>query len=207
VEKRPLYYVIVAAAVIAPIVYTATHLLDPLYRDSFFGNWAATVIGVIFGIPIALELNRRQVAAEKQREESKRRKRILGLLHKEISYNKKEMTKRAETTPGERLVLMPGLKDGLWRAFSDGGELQWVQDPDLLDVVSSAYYYVKALIYLENRFFEAAHFPGMQIHEDKYPQDYILDYLRVIDPIALGEIDQALQALSAALADSETLAP
>ncbi|HXV81316.1 MAG TPA: hypothetical protein VEG60_15670 [Candidatus Binatia bacterium] len=212
--KRSLYYYVIVAtalaAAIVPIFYTATHLSDPLYRDSFLGNWAATVIGVIFGVPIALELNRRQVAAkklraeaEKRREESKRRKRILGLLHKEISYNKKELTKRAETTPGERLILMPGLKDGLWRAFSAGGELRWVRDPDLLDSVSNAYYYVKALIYLENQFFEAAHFPGMQIHQDKYPQDYILDYLRVIDPIALEEIDQALKVLSAALADSE----
>ena len=211
--KRPLYYVIVAtalAAALAPLVYTATHLSDPSYRDSFLGNWAATVIGVIFGVPIALELNRRheaakalQAEAEKRREESERRKRILGLLHKEISYNKKELRKRAEITHGERLILMPGLKDGLWRAFSAGGELRWVRDPDLLDAISNAYYYVKVLIYLENQFFEAAHFPGMQIHQDKYPQDYILDYLRVIDPIALGEIDQALQALSAALADSD----
>jgi len=34
------------------------------------------------------------------------------------------------------------IKIELWRAFSDGGEIQWIDDPDLLDALAAAYYHL-----------------------------------------------------------------
>ncbi|MFN8402730.1 MAG: hypothetical protein U0V48_04140 [Anaerolineales bacterium] len=33
----------------------------------------------------------------------------------------------------------------LWDSFSDGGELQWIQDLDLLNAMSFAYYSIKSI--------------------------------------------------------------
>ena len=60
-----------------PVAYSVTHLLDETFRDAFLGNLAATVIGVVVGIPIALELNRREVAAEQERSAAAQREEAL----------------------------------------------------------------------------------------------------------------------------------
>lgn len=199
--------VLVVALAAIPVAYSVAHIFDDMYRNSFFGNWAATVIGVIVGIPIALELNRREIAADaersaasRQREERQRRSKILGLLRTELVYNREQLAARqaGEGRP-KRQVLVPGLKDELWHAFSDGGELQCIQDLDLLDALATAYHRIRAIIYLEERFFEAAHFPGMQVQRDKYPKDYILDYLSDLDTSAIESIDRARQTIDRSL--------
>jgi hypothetical protein len=190
-----------------PVLYSIAHLLDKAYRDSFFANWAATVIGVIVGIPIALELNRRETIADakrsaesRQADERQRRSKILSLLRTELINNKEQLVNRqvGEGRP-QRQVLLPGLKDELWHAFSDGGELQWIQDLDLLDAIATAYYRIRTIIYLEERFFEAAHFPGMQIHQDKYPKDHILEYLKSLDPTAIETVGRAIESIDRSL--------
>lgn len=64
---------------------------------------------------------------------------------------------------------------------------------------ATAYYGVRTIIYLEERFFEATHFPGLQVQQQKYPKDYILDYLSDVDANALKNIDRALLAIDGAL--------
>ena len=204
--------VVVLAAI--PVAYSVAHVFDSTYRDSFFGNWAATVIGVIVGIPIALELNRRQVSSEavrsaesRQKEEGQRRSKILALLRTELIYNREQLgVRQAGEGKPKRQVLLPGLKDELWHAFSDGGELQWIQDLDLLDAIASAYHRIRTIIYLEERFFEAAHFPGMQMQQDKSPKDFILDYLANLDTGALESIDLATKTIDHSLGNRPTAA-
>lgn len=144
--KRIAYWslvVIVLALAAIPVIYSLGHLFDKAYRDSFLGNWAATVIGVVVGIPIALELNRHEIAAEARRaaeakllEENQRRSKILGLLRAELVQDRDQLKScQPAGAASKRTVLLPGLKDELWHAFSDGGELQWLQDPDLIDVL------------------------------------------------------------------------
>ena len=190
-----------------PVAYALVHLHDAQFRDDFISNLAATVIGLLVGIPVALELNRRQQASEEARAEqtrakeiSARKARILQLLRNELDINRQLILHRKGSGPsGKRAVLLPGLKDEVWRAFSDGGELQWLQSPDLLDSIATAYHSVRSIIYLEERYFEATHFPGMQVQQTKYPRDYILEYLDGLDPSTVKTIQASVAAIDAAL--------
>ncbi len=172
------------------------------------GNLFATMVGALIGILIALEINRQQEETQdrkeaevRENEEQNRKSKILKLLKGELEYNRQLLSERQSSKGDEktRNVSLPKLKDELWNAFSDGGELQWVKDLQLLDFIATAYYHIRTIIFLEDKYFEAVHYPGMVVKQEKYPKDYILGYLTSLDPdvlkhieVALGEIEKSL---------------
>jgi hypothetical protein len=193
---------------IIPVAYFFSHWTDSQFLDNAMGNWFATVIGVMVGIPIALEINRRQQAAQEKKErevqgqeETAHKAKILKLVGKELEYNRAALLARQPNKDGEtqRKVLVNRLKDELWNAFSDGGELQWIKDLELLDYVSTAYYHIRTIIYLEERYFEAVHFSGLQVRQEKYPKDYILEYLTNTDSAVIASIEKALVEIEKSL--------
>jgi len=191
-----------------PVAYAFWRINDIQFRDSFMGNWFATMIGVMVGIPIALEINRRQRKVQertekvvREREQLARTAKILKLVKKELTHNREALVGRQQTEDGtsQRVVSTNRLKDELWNAFSDGGELQWITDLELLDSISAAYHHIRTVIYLEERYFEATHFPGMVVRQDKYPKDYIIEYLTHDDPMVLEHINKALADIERSL--------
>ena len=203
-----LLWLIIAVSAITPIIYFFYRLSDSAFIDSAMGNWFATMIGALIGILIALEINRLQqdIQEKKERalreiEERERKAKVLGLIKKELDYNRTALSARQPNKEGEtkRIVLVNRLKDELWKAFSDGGELQWIKDVKLLDFISTAYYHVRTIIFLEEKYFEATHFPGMQVQQTKYPKDYILEYLSATDPEVLKHIDETLGEIDKSL--------
>ena len=44
--------------VLVPLVYFFVRLSDPVFRDGTMGNWFASIVGVLVGVPIALWLDR-----------------------------------------------------------------------------------------------------------------------------------------------------
>jgi hypothetical protein len=203
-----LLWSIVAVSALVPIIYFIYRLSDLPFRDSAMGNWFATMIGALIGILFALEINRVQQAAQekkecdlREKEERDRKVKILALIKKELDYNRTALLARQPNKEegAKRVVLVNRLKDELWNAFSDGGELQWIKDVQLLDFIATAYYHVRAIIFLEEKYFEATHFPGMQVQKEKYPKDYILEYLTATDPEVLKHIEEALQEIDKGL--------
>jgi hypothetical protein len=193
---------------IIPVAYFLNHWTDSQFLDNAMGNWFATMVGVAVGIPIALEINRRQQAAQEnkerevqEQEETVHKAKILKLVGKELEYNRVALLARQPNKESEaqRKVSVNRLKDELWNAFSDGGELQWVKDLELLDYVSTAYYHIRTIIYLEERYFEATHFPGLQARQEKYPKDYILEYLTQTDSAVIASIEKALEEIGRSL--------
>ncbi len=206
--NRKLLWLFVAVLAIIPIGYFLIHWADSVFRDNAMGNWFATMIGALVGILIALEINRiQQELVEKrdnqarEKEEAGHRSKILRLIKKELEYNYESMSQRQpqKEAGAHRAVFVNRLKDELWNAFSDGGELQWIRDLDLLDFISDAYYHIRIIIFLEEKYFEATHFSGMMIKQDKYPKDRILEYLSVTDPIVLKQIERALKEIDQGL--------
>lgn len=189
---------------ILPVMYFWQHFDDPIFRDNSFGNLFATMVGVIVGIPIALEINRRQQKAKDEKEENIRRQeefirmvKILKLINIELEFNLLALKQRQpDKEDGNRKVFANSLKEELWKAFSDGGELHYIDDPQLLDIIATAYYNIRIVIYLEKKYFEATHFPGIQIQQTKYPKDYILEYLTQLDSDALKSIDNAMTKIT-----------
>jgi hypothetical protein len=162
---------------------------------------AATIIGLVAGIPLGLEISRRQAAAEEaqrtnQSDEQARqhRARVLGLIGKELQFNERLIAARTEENNGvkERGVGLPMLKHDVWEAFSDGGELQYVQDPDLLGAIAQAYFHIRNLEFLEERYFDLVHYPGLRTGNTA---PVIIGYLEKIDPPSLEAIGAAMLAI------------
>jgi hypothetical protein len=133
------------------------------FRDSFLGDWLATITGALVGVPIALALSRWQQRNEERCQQASARaeadehkSKILVLVEEELRWNQTRLLKRAESS-GESLdesALLEGVKDELWRALSDGGELQWIRDLESLDAISLAYHWIGRVKYLEGAYWE-----------------------------------------------------
>ena len=209
--SRAATWLIVAAVAIWSLLYFVQHFQSTGFQEGAMGNLFATILGVVVGIPIALEISRRQqdsqsaaAQAERQAEETKRKRKILSLLRTELEDNRSDLVAKRKPIDngGKREVHTISLRDEMWAAFSDGGELQHVNNPDVLAAIANAYYQVRSSIHLERSFINALHFPGIRMAQKKYPQDYFLDYLTSTDPQVLAAIAQAIAVIDAELASA-----
>ena len=178
------------------------------------GNLFATILGVLVGVPIALELNRRQQAAvtssainNRKLHEDERKRKVLTLLRSELERNRNDVlaSRKPLESGGQREVSVGSLNDQLWSAFSDGGELQYVNNPSLLAALANAYYQVRNCIELERKMLDIVHFPGMRVRQKKPPEDFIREYLSNSDLALLGAIDHALKTIDAELLSLEPM--
>jgi hypothetical protein len=104
-----------------------------------------------------LEINRigeTQRQFIQKQENDQRKKKILMLIKRELSYNLRLLSDRQPSANNsfERVIPAMRLKDEVWNAFSDGGELQWLQSPKLVESIATTYYCVRAVMYLEDLF-------------------------------------------------------
>jgi len=126
-------------------------MFDIEFWKNFLSNALATFVGLVIGIPVALWINRIQQKytdyAEKQKsniESSSRRRKILQLLRGELNENQILLSKIYDDIKEgypERGFRFDNyrLRVELWNAFSDGGELEWIHDLDLLHSLALAY--------------------------------------------------------------------
>ena len=128
--------------------------MSPFLSD-FLANAFATGLGAIIGIPIALLIAR----IVDRREERSRKRKVLSLLSEELQHNGSRLShwQLSATKSVETGVLHAHLKDQLWRAFSDGGDLQWIRDPVILASLSHSYHLLAAAKYLCACHFDVTH--------------------------------------------------
>ena len=197
-------WIIITTFSFFPVIYFISRVSDISFRDNLMGNWFATMIGAIVGILTAIEINsmiEKTENAKKELEEKQRKKKILGLIKEELEFNLDKIKSRRlnlEKT-GKRSVSIPSMKDELWNAFSDGGEIEWINDPQLLDTITRAYYYIRSVIYLEDKYFDVTHFPGPTITMTNTPESRILNYLNATDKNVIKNIDSAIEQIGDAL--------
>jgi hypothetical protein len=173
------------------------------FRDAFLGNWLATIVGVIAGIPIALWLSRMQ-QSEQDKEESRKHEedslrhkgKIIGLIKEELVYNRSILQSQTEQMYVTELVINRA-KDETWNAFSDGGELQWINDHALLDLCSSAYHQIMVIILLQERLL--IYQIEQNIQHD--PIGTIRKTMQALYPHALYHIDKAIAEINNNLGD------
>ena len=202
-------WLIVGVIALWSVLYFVAHLESQGFVESSMGNLFATILGVLVGLPIALEVSRRQQAAaqvaaalDKSAKVAVRRHKVLTLLREEVRKNLDGLAERVAPLAqgGKRLVFSHSLRNQLWLAFSDGGELQYVDDPGLLAKIAEAYHEIAYCIFLEHKYFDATHYSGMRIQQDKYPADYILDYLTQDNDNLEKSMQLARDAIDAELA-------
>ena len=130
-----------------------TLFLADSFLNNFLANLLATLLGIVFGIPIALWIERRRQRTSEdklKKEQHERMIKILELIKKELQENfdiSDHFHKEVEHYYNP-------LKDELWKAFSDGGELQWINNPNLLDVITAAYFEIHQMSFLYEKYID-----------------------------------------------------
>jgi hypothetical protein len=179
-------------------------------RDNFLGDALATVIGAIIGIPIALWLGRRQQKEQEERELhaelkefTERRAKILTLIKRELDYNQEciVQSKKNRGSETEKELPIRGFKDELCRAFSDGGELEWITNLDLLDSISQAYHYIRVASELESIYLQYHYYPGTYIQPRR--EEGIPVRLDQFKEMMLPSIGGALREINKTLAETD----
>ena len=129
------------------------------FCSSFLSNLFATIIGIGFGLPIALWLDRiirSRNEKGKTKESLERVKKILILLQSELNENHDSINKFHEDVSNYYYPV----RIESWNAFSDGGELQWLNDPDLLAVLSSTYATINHFHFIFEKYVQGSLFPS-----------------------------------------------
>ena len=120
------------------------------FWQSFVSNALATFIGAGLGVLSALWLSKHQ----EKTSEKERKKKILRLLLDEMLTNLTLLSgfQQSQTKYREALTLSALLRNESWKAFSDGGELEWIKDPKLLDDLSEAYFAIRSVMNLSDKY-------------------------------------------------------
>lgn len=135
---------------------------DGFFQD-FLSNSLATLVGALFGVLTAIWIN----DFLERRIEKEKKIKILALLKKELDTNVKLLADWDYSNQGKlpddfnRSRLSLFLRDEVWYAFSDGGELRWIKDPQVLDQLAFAYFQVGVIKKLSERFFTMTSVPKL----------------------------------------------
>ena len=193
-KYRPVLIIILALVIVSMILILIGTFFDYTYYQDFFSNGISTLVGVIIGIPVALYVNRLQESAT----EKERKKKILTLLSKELGSNQEILKQwhfsNEDLTTGNIAVedLSIFLGDEVWRAFSDGGELQWIKDPDILRRLAYTYFLIETMKKRSERFFVLITSRGIRLPIYRIPRftDFNPDIIKL-----LGQIDDEINNL------------
>jgi len=125
--------------------------------SQFLSDLLATLIGLAFGIPVAVGIYRWQEGrgrAESAKAEAERRDKLLRLTREELADCLKLMKDRYQMSHSHPTGQYIGhrLKTELWRALSDGGELRWIKDLDLMASLATAYHRLGETVFLEGMY-------------------------------------------------------
>lgn len=147
------------------------------------GNLFATLLGVLFSVPVALQLSRQQLREQEAaaqvaalKEVTDRKNTLLLHIRRELEENKKHFMACREplTLGGKRSVLTKPLRTELWSAFSDSGDLRFIENPELLATLAEAFYQIRATAVMERLLIEVTHFPSILIQGTRAIDERIL---------------------------------
>jgi hypothetical protein len=138
------------ALLVTGLVGWAMARLVGLSDHDYAAGVLPTLVGVIAGLPIALWLIRvgesasRESAAVAARN---RRKLVLGVIDHELQEALDQL--KGDRARRPRALVIPFLKTEAWRALADGGELKWIEDPELIDRFARAYHRIETTTMIE----------------------------------------------------------
>lgn len=127
---------------------------DFSFWQSFVSNLFSTIIGVALGIPVAFWISRQ---VESVNEKEKRQKTLIA-LRIELNHIDMRVSNWIESSTGvskdiDMANIGISLSDETWKAFSDGGELQWIKNPLILDALAGMYSEIARIKLLSDRYF------------------------------------------------------
>jgi uncharacterized membrane protein YccC len=218
-SKRPSTWAVASVAAIfagAFLFISVLVIADGGFYLAFLANFLSTLAGFLLGVPIAIWLALRQTREQREEastaadaESKRRRNGVLEAIRKELLENRSTLEKDRRAEDGSRTFAVPFLMDEVWSAMSDGGQLEWITDAEVLRRLARAYVFIRTIIYLEQQAFEVIHFPGTRaVLEIQWtegqpakglPADRIVDYLNHQDEVCIAAINEALAMIDPVL--------
>lgn len=204
INSRLIHIILVLLALI-PSVYGIRYWSESANTigQNIMANWLATMIGAAVGVLIGLEVYRWQQGREqevKEKEASHQETKILAAILRELMDNRKALAARREKMPQERSILLGSrLKDALWNAFSDGGELRWITDVTLLECIAAAYHHIRSVVLIEEEIVRQTGALTVPI-EMEYGPGVVGEEFKSELMEADAELDQAIERVIGAIA-------
>ncbi len=187
-------------------LFDALPKTDP--RDQFLGNFLATIVAALVGIPIALAISRRQQQEEEAKEQAdkaiereEKRKWVLDLILKELVQNRDVLKQIIPIQEKNRFAGVDDdftnqewVSESAWLTVSASGELSCVDDLNVLLTITTSYAYIRKLILLDESHLSPSFY---QTNYQRGPHlGQRLNYFkRLIPPRALEAIEKALDAM------------
>jgi hypothetical protein len=147
------WYLWLSGAVVVGYSLVATFLWGHTYWDGAIGNFAATLLGIVIGLPVAFRLERWQQKEEDQKQADDKKKRakvVAALIREELKENLTVLHARAAL---DELIAVR-YKYELWQALAASGELQMFDNPAQLKEVANAYHFIKISAALDSLAYE-----------------------------------------------------
>ena len=170
-------------------------LFDANLMKDFLPDVVATLLGAVIGIPIALWLSNFQG----NREQKRRKEKILGLLREELLENIGTLGRWDAGDKNfmiESIHLLIFIKAKHWDAFSDGGELQWINNPNLLGEIADAYNSLRMMKDLCDKYFVIL--PLQEYDQSKSSITEIMSLIESGVGQTITEIESAVEAINMA---------
>ena len=185
---RHWYWILFSSLALVAVVYSFQQRSNQGYWDGAIGNWLATLLGIVAGVPIALAIERRRASREELEQSVRKRQqaiKISFLIRDELVHNSNGLAKRLRDRT--KLPLLP-FKSDLWRALSDSGEIKWIDNPPVLNDIASAFYYIGVVTAIEENCYEAVRGLNPRYEDGTLVSQRLLEDARYFD----GDLSKAI---------------
>ena len=162
------------------------------FWDGMVGSWLATLLGIVCGVPVALELERQRRRAEdatKADAAKQLRTQVLSLLRDELERVADQLKQRTDSADG--LPVEP-LKTSMWDATRVSGNLAAISEPELLQAFSEAYRWIGMIATLEAQRIELMYGNDRKLSGDKFASVKLEEFIRTFLPPATTWVNHAL---------------
>lgn len=169
------------------------------YWDGAVGNWLATLLGIVTGVPVALYLERRRSAAEvsaKTQEVERLRRETLALLLAELSDAQRRVVARLGL---EDSIPIEPMKLSIWNAMRDSGKLAHISDPTLLSYIADAYRFINILNDREKQAMKVIYGVNVTFPDGENAGQKLIKETSKFHRPLLSQVTQAIEAISIAL--------
>lgn len=194
-----IFIVVLATPFVYALYFAKT---EKSFWDNAMGNMLATIIALIAGIPTALWVDRRIRSGEESRKyisDRRREKNLLELIKEELEFSYKSLFLSGKKGNKTSITIKP-LKSDLWDALVSSDETKYIEEPNLLNRITSAYYVLKIVKNIEKQAYLALRTSAIRFTlpdgTKKNSAQLLLEDARNFDSLFETSISEALQMIN-----------
>lgn len=195
----------------APGVLLAIALAYSFYRrselgfwDGAVGNWLATLLGIVTGVPVALAMERRRAEVQRVSEERSSqliKGNVLRLLMDELGDVRAKIVERRKSI--ENIPIEP-LHSSAWDAMRAAGNLRLIAEPPLIGPISEAYRLIHLISETEHLLLRIIYGVNVNFPDGENAAQKVLRNVQAFHTPALLAINRALTVVEQELKTGES---